>query len=56
MLKMWRNGVKREEITLKDMESLIEKGAFNEDGMKDRFTRLHHFHCMKSSDHLNYEK
>lgn len=38
MLKMWRNGVKREDITLKDMESLIERGAFNEQGMKMKFT------------------
>lgn len=49
MLKMWRNGVKREEITLKDMESLIEKGAFNEDGGLHQSELIQHSlvdHCV----------
>ncbi|KAK7081256.1 nuclear membrane organization [Halocaridina rubra] len=32
MLEMWRMGKKREEITLADMEQLIQLGAFNEKG------------------------
>jgi hypothetical protein len=29
---MWESGTKREDITLKDFEDLIRKGAFNEKG------------------------
>jgi len=29
---MWENGTKREDITLKDFEDTIRKGAFNEKG------------------------
>ncbi|KAK8406242.1 hypothetical protein O3P69_007154 [Scylla paramamosain] len=32
VLKMWRTGKKREEITMLDLEPLIERGAFNEEG------------------------
>lgn len=31
-LEMWENGTKREDITLKDFEDTIRKGAFNEKG------------------------
>lgn len=32
VLKMWRAGKKREEITMMDLEPLTERGAFNEQG------------------------
>nr|XP_053648331.1 torsin-1A-like [Cherax quadricarinatus] len=32
MLKMWREGKKRSDITMMDLEHLIQLGAFNEDG------------------------
>lgn len=31
-IKLWRNGYKREDIKLKDFESIITQGAFNEVG------------------------
>lgn len=39
-LKFWRNGVRREDIKLKDFENLITQGAFNEEGK-------HHFSIQK---------
>lgn len=32
LLSLWEQGVKREDIELNDFESLILKGAFNEEG------------------------
>jgi hypothetical protein len=29
---MWEDGIKREDIKLKDFEDIIRKGAFNEKG------------------------
>nr|XP_045617061.1 torsin-1A-like isoform X1 [Procambarus clarkii] len=32
MLKMWRDGKNRDDITMMDLEHLIQRGAFNEEG------------------------
>ena len=42
---MWRAGKKREEITMLDLEPLIERGAFNEQG------KLYVHFCLISKGH-----
>lgn len=39
-LNFWRNGIKREDIKLKDFENLITQGAFNEAGMSLYFDKI----------------
>ena len=41
MIQMWKDGKRRHEILLGDMEDLIQQGAFNEIGrLKNYFTSI----------------
>lgn len=42
ILKLWKNGISRDEVKLKHFEKIITKGAFNEKGMKFLFLYSQH--------------